>query len=161
MKPFILKIKQPGLSMKIPGMKAFRTPGEVVITEKNLREVLIYLAALDITDFEILPYRDDEKPKPRVVRKESAKQSERIEDKLDRIANMLEKLLVETGELPRLSQPQEFHEDPEVEPLDSFIPEVSVDNMKLSGLKKQTFEKQDIEDSVDKLSKLNKKVDGG
>ena len=60
----ILKIKQRGLFIEIPGSSPTRTPAEIDITKCNIMVVDTYLRKLGITDYEILSkYNHKIKPK--------------------------------------------------------------------------------------------------
>ena len=53
-----LMIKQKELLLNLPGISAVRTPAEVRISAKNLNEVISYLNANGVEDYEVVSFVD-------------------------------------------------------------------------------------------------------
>lgn len=190
-----LKIREPGFTVAIPGLKVFRTPADIDISKLDIRVISMYLKTSGITKYEIVAESDaghkevytkkdfdvikakkkqkvdpDKKRIDRIeqmlevlVSREVGKTSpdeEQINNKLDRLEKLFKNTksqvqIIDKGQARRSSK----NEEPDIEELDSFIPEIDVSDLKLSSGEKKTIKQDsdDLEDTADMLSGLIRK----
>jgi len=158
----ILKIKDPGFLIEIPGIKPCRSPVDIDITKLNMRVVLSFLKSSSIINYQIVSEEESFKP-VRAVKKRVASNVvtnpkietsneninlEQINDKLDNLERLLSK--TNHGKL--------IEKEPEVEEIDAFIPNVDTSKMKIKSksLKIIKQDSEEVNDSVDVLSSLIK-----
>jgi len=181
-----LKIKEPGHTVAIPGLKVFRSPVDVDISKLDIRVVSMYLKSSGIEKYEIIAEMDGNKetytqkdfdlPKKKKVKpqKDDARfgrlekmmeiliardlgksdtDSEQINNKLDKLEKLFNS---DRGASRVVNKPKGGRIEPEIEELDSFIPEVDISDMKLSSenIKKVKQEDDGQEDAADILSGL-------
>jgi len=181
-----LKIKKPGHIIEIPGLPTLRSPVDIDITKLDMRKVAIYLKTAGINQYEIISekeitkkvytHKDFEKKKSEkeeviqldidkrfnklekmmltlLTKKTSNVESEKeqITDKLDKLERLVSQRL-KTGQMLKY-EPGE----PEIEELDSFIPDIDLSEMTIKSDIKIVKRDDDLEDSVDILSGLMKK----
>lgn len=183
-----LKIKEPGFTVAIPGLKVFRTPADIDISKLDIRVVSMYLKTSGITKFEIVAENDSghqerytkkdfdvvEAKKKVVPNKETERidriekmlellvsrevdktstEKEQINNKLDRLEKIIKTSQTTTRVVERV---KDKDDEPEIEELESFIPEVDISDMKLSSGNTKTIKQDadDLEDSADMLSGL-------
>ena len=179
----ILKIKQPGQLITIPGIPNCRSPVEINISNLDIRLIVLYLKQADITDYEITSKEKIKKPKQlkkkkqiyTTVKKDNSLEKrikaleqlilnnnsnqndtefqEQINNKLDLLLNQKPNLIITDKEL----KPTNKDKDPQID--DFFIPEIDTDNMKMSTSNKfQEIEQDmDLEESVRILEEFMKK----
>ena len=179
----ILKIKDKGLFLDIPGVSPTRTPAEIDISKCDLSLVTSYLRKNGINDYQIFSVTHIEKKTKEVKEiKDPTFDKKDISKRFTRLEKMVEKLIKKDQgndtsnkeqitnklqvleELTRqlLRQPQnsttiiESKEEPDIEELDKkFIPDINVSKMKLKGKAKTIKQdKMDLDDSVDLLSRI-------
>lgn len=179
-----LKITEPGLTVAIPGLKVFRTPATIDISKLDIRIVSMYLKTSGIEKYEIVA--ETQKTKEIYTKQdfEIAEQKKEDTSRIDRIEKMLEVLVSkQAGELTpekeqinnKLDKLEKLianqstktvvvknktseYDEPEIEELESFIPEVDVSDMKIkSDVKKVKQDDDGLEDAADLLSGLIKK----
>ena len=166
----ILKIKQPGHTLAIPGLPAFRSPVEVDISKLDVRVVAMYLKTSGIEKYEIVaetPQQKEVYTKEDFEVVETKKENENEFDwkkRFNRLENMLENLLTQPRNESNFreqttNKTKIKNEDPHIEELASFIPEVDISEMTIQSSDNIKKIKQDknIEDSVDILAGLMKK----
>jgi hypothetical protein len=101
MNTLILKIKEKGFYINIPGVPPTRSPTDLDITKINLNLVLSFLRSSGIEDFTIISKTESEE---RIIRskdilfdkKEKGKivvDNKEVEKRLDRLENMISKLI--------------------------------------------------------------------
>ena len=168
----ILKIRDKGLYLEIPGLKPTRTPVEIDITKFDISIIMLYLRKQGIKDFQILSTTKKEKQIVEVKKKKPLPEKNiDISDRFSRLEHMvgqlLEKSKVNTNQ--KLEQNIEMdtiktkkskviNDDPDIEELDTekFIPNVDISDMKIKGSVKNTIKQDniDLSDSVDLLSRI-------
>jgi len=181
----ILKIKQPGHTLAIPGLPVFRSPVEIDISKLDVRVVAMYLKSSDIETYEIVAETNNQKEvytkkdfEVEEPKKKSNIDKEDWQKRFNRVESMLEKLLTVprherkfeeqiVNTLDKLehiidvspSKVSNKYKDPEIEELDSFIPDVDIKGMKVQSSDNIKKVKQDsgIEDSANMLAGLMKK----
>jgi hypothetical protein len=92
----ILKIKDRGLYLEIPGLSPIRTPVEVDITKCNLSMISVYLRKQGITDYEIYSRSDitHEKTEINIDNVEENNIKDRsIEKRFSKLENMIGQIL--------------------------------------------------------------------
>jgi hypothetical protein len=92
----ILKIRERGLYLEIPGLKATRTPVEVDITKCNLSLISVYLRKQGITDYEIYSKSDDKHEKEEINIEEieiPSVDKQSINKRFSKLENMMSRLL--------------------------------------------------------------------
>jgi hypothetical protein len=184
----ILRISEKGFYVNIPGVSPTRTPADIDITKINLNLVLSFLRSSGIKDFTILSkselgekvikpkdimFKKKEKDEP----KENVKE---VEKRLDRLENMIGRLLTKKDE--GISKDQiknkldflevlikniniseqniqfksEVKREPEIEELDTFIPDIDISGLSMKGESSQEIlnGSGDIDESANLLSKL-------
>lgn len=185
----ILKIKKPGYTIAIPGLSPSRSPVEVDISKLDIRVVAMYLKSADISEYEIIAdigkgskevytkkdFEIREKSKSEPYKKEVNKRFNKLEKMLSTLLireagksslekeqitnklNNLEKLLQKKLTTSFLNNT--INNEPEVEELDSFIPDINVSDLsiKSKGVKTIKQDSDDLEDAADILSGLIKK----
>lgn len=159
----ILKIKEVGHSVEIPGLPITRSPVDIDISKVDLRLVLMYLKNAGISNYDIVsgvkpPKKVERKAKPPIKKiKEKSNDSTNIDDRFNRIERMLVKLSKKTmgntdpnkeqiiNKLNELDkkidevQPATFiHKssvkgEPDIEEFEAFIPDIDVSDMKLTS----------------------------
>lgn len=181
----ILKIKQIGQIISIPGIPECRSPVEIDISKLDIRIVIMHLNNNSITDYEII---SGEKPKklkqvktqlpPKINKNNSTNKRleilERIiinnfqpqdndnktrEHILNRINDLENTLIKNKIDCKKESEIIYNHSDPEIDTF--FIPEIDIENMKISSSDKFQEVKQeiDLEESAGMLEEFmdNKK----
>lgn len=187
-----LKIKEPGHTVAIPGLKVSRSPVTLDISKLDIRIVSMYLKTSGIEKYEIVAetpqggmetytHKDFdviEKRKPEVdqshltnkinklermmevlLSRELGKTSpdkEQINNKLDRLEKLFKQGTIQVVDKTPARQEILKGGEPEIEELDSFIPEVDISDMKLSSDNIKTVKQDDdgLEDAADMLSGL-------
>ena len=187
----ILKIKDAGHTIAIPGLKVSRSPVELDISKLDIRVVAMYLKTSGIEKYEIVaesPQGDKEtytkKDFEGVEKRKSEPKRTDVDNKIEKLEKMMEILLARelgksepnkeqiNNKLDRLEKLFESGiqvidksparkellkgDEPEIEELDAFIPEVDISDMKLSSdnVKKVKQDDDGLEDAADALSGL-------
>jgi len=168
----ILKIKQKGLYIELPGLLPTRSPADIDITRCNLSTVDVYLRKNGITNYEISSSDDQivkqkelkiedssidqkvinkrfsklEKMVTQLLEKEQAhpsKNREQITDKLDKIEILTKKILHKEPQVVKETIKTKKFKEPEIEELDDiFIPAINTSKMKLKGASKKTVKRE-------------------
>lgn len=146
----ILKIKQPGLLINLPGLGSRRTPVEIDITKLNMNNVLGELRSQGINDFEIKNKTENKSTNEKNVKpKKSSTLENQISDsfinilkeKLENIEDLLleinENLNVNNIQLESKNKSQEpekiINKESEIEDEDEeFIPNIDLNGLKLN-----------------------------
>lgn len=180
----ILKIKEKGLYVNIPGLPASRTPVDLDISKCDLSLVLSYLRSNGIKGFQIISKSDSGerilKHTDLIKKKDDTPKTEpdkKLEKRLDHLEEMISSLLtkdpnekiknkldflevliknIKVSEQVVESKPSKKKE-PEIEELDDFIPEIDVTGLSMKGDFHENVVEQDkenLDNSVDLLSKL-------
>jgi len=186
----LLKIKELGMTVDLPGMAPVRSPVEIDITKMDTRLVMLYLAKAGIKKFEIISAEDQIKKetRPRVVKTQKTKEKEektneidsRI-DKIERVLTMLaeksisdkdsnkeqiikkleklEKKIGDNHSAPIILHKSPIAGEPDIEDIDSFIPDVDISDLKMKSSDNIQKVKQDegLDDAADALAGLMKK----
>ena len=92
----ILKVKEKGHLIDLPGMKPIRTPAEINISKYNADVIITFLRSRGIKDY-IIVERDNKEKTPSNKRKKSSKTIE-YDESINKRFNNLERLI---GELDR------------------------------------------------------------
>jgi len=186
-----LKIKDKGFYISIPGIPATRTPVDLDITKCDLSLVLSYLRSNGIKDFAIISRSGTEEKiykSSDFIKKDEDKTDlpKNVEKRLDRLEGMISRLLNKSDTNDNIKNKLDFLEvliknipkaeqnikninfsrnEPEIEELDIFIPEIDTKGLVMRGDFTENKIKKNIEgleNSVDLLSKLlNKEKSGG
>jgi hypothetical protein len=177
----ILKVKERGYYLDIPGITPFRTPADVDISKVRIQLIISYLKNCGITKYEIISKNDKEVlysnkdfelPKKekkdeidvRLTRIENAigsrknLQEEQITNKLNALEELSKKILERESvrEIVYTSS-QDVDGKPFVEELDEdpFIPDIDLSDLKLKGSSSETIKStDDAEEAADMLSRL-------
>jgi hypothetical protein len=190
----ILKIKEKGFYINIPGGSPARSPVDLDISKIDLNLVLSYLRSSGIKDFSILSKSDlgekEIKSKDIFEKKEKGKlnvDTKEVEKRLDRLENLLGKLLNKKDDgvsKDQIKNKLDFLEvlikniniseqniqtklvkkEPEIEELDTFIPEINVNGLSMKGESSNSIlqNENDVDESANLLSKLlNQGKSGG
>lgn len=178
----ILKIKKPGYVVNIPGTPTFRTPAEIDISKIDLRIITMYLKNSDINDYEIITEKNDIKESYKKKNVDDKikdninweKRFNRIEDilnnlisaprnnnnseeqiinKIQNLENIISKNLIKTDSKFIINN------EPIIEEIGSFIPNIDTSNMKINSYENIQKIKQDdgLENSANLLAELMKK----
>jgi len=179
----ILKVKKPGLIVEIPGLPSCRTPVEIDITKYDIRPIVTFLKKSGITDYEIISTDEERsisrnKPalKTKKITNQEVTNSKEIDKRFSNLENMLSMIITQNqrnnnfkeeqinnklNKLEKLiSQKSSTNKnivkkEPNVEEFDSFIPEISTDDMKINtGEFKVIKQESNFDDSADILSSL-------
>jgi hypothetical protein len=169
----ILKIKEKGYYITIPGITPFRTPAEVDITSANLAIVVSVLHSNGIDKFEIvsdtpgkqktLTQNDFNIFKKEEKEEKNDKKYDDLTDQIGELKGMINKLLqrnvIEKREQIIERVFEKIPTKPVVEEVEElFIPEINIPNARIKS-KTETINKEgDVFVNVDLLSKLK---DGG
>jgi len=185
----VLKVKEKGHLLNIPGLMPVRSPVEINIRKCNIDLVITSLRRQGIKSYEII--ETDDKSVKKVERKQSVKTvveedksyKEEINKKFSNLENMISELIVNrtgntdenkeqiTDKLDTLEvltrhllnkqrddmlEEKLLKDEPEIEELDKFIPEVNIKGMELKGnTTKTTIQQDEVDpDNLDLLSKL-------
>jgi len=163
----ILKIKEKGYYVTIPGITPFRTPAEVDITSIGLPIVVSTLHSNGIDKFEIVSDTPGKKAsytqKDFAIFKHDDKKDEKYESlttQLNEVKGMLSKLLERNVNEKREQIIERIIErrsdSPVVEEIDDmFIPTINIGDGKIKTKTESIKKKEDIFDNVDLLSKLS------
>jgi hypothetical protein len=185
----VLKIKDKGLYVSIPGLNPARTPTELDITKCDLSLVLSYLRSNGIKDFTIVSKSQSGekvlKSRDLVINKKKEKtDTNNLEKRLDRLEDMLSKVLVnkQTDSNDKIKnkldflevliknlknseqidiQKPSFKKEPDIEELDGFIPEIDIKGMSMKGDFKEDVIEQNNEKLNDSAELLSKLLNGG
>jgi hypothetical protein len=191
----ILKIKEKGFYINIPGVSPARSPVDLDISKIDLNLVLSYLRSSGIKDFSILSKSDlgEKEIKSKDIlfeKKEKGKlnvDTKEVEKRLDRLENLLGKLLNKKDDgvsKDQIKNKLDFLEvlikniniseqniqtklvkkEPEIEELDTFIPEINVNGLSMKGESSNSIlqNENDVDESANLLSKLlNQGKSGG
>jgi len=162
----ILKIKEKGYYVTIPGITPFRTPAEVDITSIGLAVVVSTLHSNGIDKFEIVSdipgkrstFTQDDFSIARKKEKKDEKY-EHLTGQLDELKELVSKLLERNVNEKREQIIERIIErrsdSPIVEEIeDMFIPEINFSGGKIKSKTESISKKEDIFDNVDLLSKL-------
>ena len=179
-KMLMLKIKDPGHTLNIPGFNEVRTPVEINVHRRDLNVIISYLRKNGIIDYEIKS-GDKEVVKPEQKKEDIKKTTKLIvkddselKNKIDNIENLLVNFIknqkepiyynisggtAESDKIKKIKKQIEIEEDE-----DNFIPTIDISSMSTKGnLTKTTIvsDKNDnVEDSVNLLKSLNKQNRG-
>ena len=182
----ILKIYHKGLLLEIPGITPFRTPAEVDITNIGASLVVTHLRSQGISNYEIIAGVKQTKPKKIIEPKIDPIKEEKDNEHLERISN-LEKLLetlidkipsntssnseqinkkldtieglIQSKSSEKIYITEERTKKEPVVDEEIFIPDVNINEMKISGGSSKTttkHDKSDIDSAADLLSKIGK-----
>ncbi len=173
----ILKIKQPGLFIRLTGLPPIRTPAEINITKCDLNVILSELRTYDIDNFEIIksPKQETKQSaqKPTInnikIKEDNninIQDNKKINDMIERFDN-IEKLLSKILDQKEIANERPYNSDQKVsnkkketKTEEMFIPSVSSDGLKTSGnffKESLSKEKDDLEESAKFLSSIYKK----
>jgi hypothetical protein len=164
----ILKIKEKGYYITIPGITPFRTPAEVDITSSSLPIVVSTLRSNGIEKFEIVSDTPGKKAtytqKDFAIFKQDDKKDEKYESltaQLDQVKGMLSKLLERNVNEKREQIIERIIEkrsdSPVVEEIeDMFIPTINVGEGKIKTKTESISKEEDIFNNVDLLNKLSR-----
>lgn len=144
----ILKIKQPGLLLELPGISPRRTPTEIDITKCDLNNVLVELRSKGISNFEIKNKSNDRNESVQnksKTKKDNINKTEYSEvisnnfmEKLENIENLLlelnENINVNNIQLdnPVSNNLQEKNKEEIDEDEEDFIPNIDLSGLKLN-----------------------------
>jgi len=182
----ILKIYHKGLLLEIPGITPFRTPAEVDITNIGASLVVTHLRSQGISNYEIIAGVKQTKLKKIIEPKIDLVEEEKSNKQLERISN-LEKLLetlidkipsntssnseqinkkldtieglIQSKSSEKIYITEERTKKEPVVDEEIFIPDVNINEMKISGGSSKTttkHDKSDIDSAADLLSKIGK-----
>lgn len=187
----ILKIKEKGLYVTIPGLPASRTPAELDITKFDLSLILSYLRSNGIKDFQIISKSDSGerilKHTDLVKKKEDKPKTEpdkKLEKRLDHLEEMISTLLTKNKEdsgdkiknkldflevlIKNIKVSEQIVEtksskkkEPEIEELEDFIPEIDVKGLSMKGDFHENVIEQDKENVDNSVDLLSKLLNGG
>ena len=183
-----LKIKDKGHFVEIPGLPPFRTPVKANITHLAISMVVTTLKAQGIKRFEIVSdipgkeqkltqddFVEKKKEKPKDKDKEIDKKLNRMEELLmslvgkrdnsplnkEQITKRLDSIehLIRTRSIKDSSDKGEESDEPLIEELEAFIPEVDLRGMRISGssIEEKTRDDDDTDEAADLLSSIRKK----
>lgn len=135
----ILKVKQKGLFLNIPGVAPFRTPAEVDISNLKIHLVVLSLKNNGVDEFEIHSKKDNKvytKKDFEKTKSKDGKQMKDVEERFDRIERMIAKLGAKSESK-------------------KYIPEEQITNklQLLEQLAKQILEKESVREVVYTSSK--------
>jgi hypothetical protein len=192
----ILKIKEKGYTLSIPGMKTVRTPADIDISKLDMRTVVMYLKTLGIEKYEIVSQDNIEAEVKKkntkvfeISNRKRTKENQDVNKRIENIEEMLQLLLFNTRDdsisekeqinnklevlenlirsnkhiqlvdkSPALQYIKRREQEPEIEELEAFIPEVDISDMKIkSDIKIIKQDSSEAQDSADLLSSLIKK----
>jgi len=183
----ILRIKEKGYMIEIPGVSPFRTPADVNITHISIPLAVSVLNSQGIEKFEII---SDTPGKEQVFTEKDFKEPDAITSKMNgrlkKLEGMIKKLLKKeasdltsnqeqiTDKLKKLevlstailesSERMSSHEgDPNIEELDTldtFIPDIDIKGSKMKGKSGKKVFKKDKEDT-DENANLLASLTGG
>jgi len=165
----ILKIKQSGQVISIPGIPECRSPVEIDISKLDIRIVIMHLNNNNITDYEIISGEKPKKPKqiktqlsPKINKNNSTSKRLELLEKiiinnfqpqnndnkirehiLNRIDDLENRLIKNKINIKNESQSTYNNSDPEINTF--FIPEIDIENMKISTSDKFQEVKQEID----------------
>jgi len=155
----LLVIDKPGLVINLPGKKSVRTPTKIDITGADINPILVYLKQYGVTQYKIIHVdKPPVKVKPKGIKSKPGLDLDPIYARFDGIEKLLSKLL------NREVSPEQIikyvgKEEPTIEEIDlpdDFIPEIQVDNLKVSGSSVKTTEGDEVEENVELLKKGSK-----
>lgn len=182
----ILKIKDSGYTISIPGLTTVRSPVEIDISRVKIKPTILYLKSIGVLRYEIVEKNNilPDLSETKVMYKQGDDYLE-TGDRLDNIESMLKTLLENnnndtdfklshiTKKLEKIEDSiknkrsykihekmfqEKIEEDPEIEELESFIPDVDIDEMKIkSDVKSFKKDFQSAEEAADLLSLLRTK----
>lgn len=184
----ILKINEPGHTIDLPGMQTVRSPVEIDISKLDVRLVMLYLSKSGIKKFEIKSGEENKRDvkviKTKKVKEEKEEKNDvsyRI-DKIERILTMLaekslsdkdsnkeqiikkleslEKKLGDSQSAPVVIHKSDVEGEPDIEDIDSFIPDVDISDLTMKCSDNIQTIKQDegLDDAADILAGLIKKA---
>jgi DNA polymerase elongation subunit (family B) len=179
-----LKIKTPGYTVSIPGIKPCRSPVVVDISKLDIRVVTMYLNSAGIKDYEIIAtseqgvsevYTSDDFDIKDIKNKKDInkrlKKIEKIISKLiqkgtrnkslekEQINDKLETLETLTRKIlenrPDVYIEKTTSKEPVVEEFDYFIPDIDTSGMKFKPSKAKSVSRDsDLEDTAERLSSI-------
>ncbi len=191
----ILKIKDAGHTIAIPGLQVFRSPVDLDISKLDIRVVSMYLKTSGIEKYEIIAetpkggkeiytkkdFDVDELKKSKVKKDDSNERFNRLEKMMEvlltrevgkpsqnkeQITNKLDNLerLFKSGghiqlvDKTKVKQNKLYTNEPKIEELESFIPQVDVSDMKIiSDVKTIKQDNTGLKDAANMLSGLIKR----
>jgi hypothetical protein len=187
MNMIVLRVKEKGHLISIPGMNPVRSPVEVDISKFNMDLIVTKLRSQGIKNYEITEKDDD--PIKKVEKKEKDVVDKSYKQEINKRFNGLEKMIYElvenkygnidenkeqiTDKLDLLESltrdlltkqrdviltEKLLEKEPEIEEMDRFIPEVNTKGMILKGSNTKTTIQQDDIDQ-DEVDLLSKLLD--
>ena len=156
----ILKIRQKGLYVELPGTLPARTPVEINITNCNISIVDTYLRKNGINNYEIYSTTEKQIQHKKIKKEDSSINQKTFNNRFSRLEKMLMQLLEKEPKVVKeviKTKVRRFEEEPNIEELDEiFIPEIDTSNMKMKGNSKQAVkqDKNDLDDSAELLSRI-------
>lgn len=168
----ILRIKEKGFYLEIPGTTPTRTPADIDISKCNLSIIPIYLKKLGIKDFQILTDPKNIIEKTQIKIKESPKKTDSsfLDKRFSKLEKMMELLLQKEEGKIEIKKEQNTNSmkkvdkvyknkttEPDIEELDvKYIPKINTSEMKMKGGSKKVIkqDKVDLDDSADLLSRI-------
>jgi hypothetical protein len=187
----ILRIREKGHYLEIPGITPFRSPADVDISRVNPSMVISHLKQNGMENFEIISetatgekkiYKADDFKNMKEEKPKKSNKIDKLEKRFGRLENLITKL-IERGlgnstdnseqinrkldsleELIIQKQPSVIIKkgekgEPQVEDLDTFIPNIDIDSFKVKGKEAEKSVKQDksdIDENADLLSQISK-----
>lgn len=177
----LLKIKDKGMFIEIPGIKPFRSPGEVDISKTNINNVFVFLKKNGIQNFEIISSDSDSVSQPKNVNVTKKKKqpntipklakNDTMDEKFSKLEEMLEMLIEKDKDVDYSNLEQNTtkvtkttskpvvkkNKEPKIEELeDTFIPDIDISNIKIKGASNSSIKKDniDLDNSADLLSRI-------
>jgi non-homologous end joining protein Ku len=162
----ILKIKEPGYTVNIPGFKEIKTPFELDITKSNLNNIIVYLRKSGVTNYEIKSSskgtqkleqkKEEEKIIETITNVIHVKEdNSELKDKINNIENLLDRLIKTKIQSFEVIE-NKSKKDIDIE--DNFIPSIETDSLTTKGNFSQTTSKMDRDDNVLESANLLKSL---
>jgi hypothetical protein len=180
----ILKVKEKGTVIDIPGTKKARSPADIDITKVNINFVTMYLRKQGIKNYEIISTMGEKQALPSSPKKRRAKK-ENFESRFNKLESLIVNLLGRkqstpqpnseqiTNKLKKLEKLSEEiirkqssgvpvstkSDEPVIEELDDmFIPEIDIGGMSVKGSTTKTLQSDSDEagETADLLSSIVK-----
>jgi len=174
-----LKIRAKGFFIEMPGVAPFRTPADVNITHMSMALVVSHLHSIGIEKFEIIsdtPGKEQKFTEKDFLEKEKVVEKDDVSNRLKQLEKSVQKLISKKNEghtdsnkeqitdkletLEKLSHAIldqsgiafEKKDEPNIEELETFIPNIDVDGIELKGSSKSVIAKE--EDDTDETANL-------